>query len=594
MRYIILTLLVLSVLAGVLPQPLEAAVDPAYRKARDAYAALQAAPRKQKFRSEWDKVLRQFLQVYERAPAGPHAGESLFMAGKTLAGLYRISQVADDAWLAVAMYERVAGEVPTSSLGDDALALAAELLETRLAAPEEAYLRYRQIVEQYPRGDQAAQARTRLKALARYAPPPPSVTMPPATATPPAAATMPTAVVPTVLAPVVAAGTKEARLTGVRFWSNPGYTRVALDLTANVAYSSDFLSADPVEKLPPRLFLDIGPATLDPALRAPTVVADGLLRQIRTGAADGGKVRVVLDLESVGEYKIFPLNDPYRVVIDIRGTQVEELKALEPAIQAAPPRSDEVAQVLEQRPPPPPPPVMPVAPALTGLRRIVVDAGHGGKDPGAIGPSGLREKDVTLAMAKKIAERLRATLGCEVVLTRDRDVFLPLEERTAIANKVGADLFISVHANAAPNRQAYGIETYYLNFSKNDKAAAVAARENGTSLKEVTDLELILFDLMANSKINESSLLAAEIQRALVGRLAGQFDEVRDLGVRQGPFYVLLGATMPSVLVETAFISHPREERRLASASYHQHAAEAIAEAVQSYARAHKLIAASP
>ena len=592
MRLITLTILAIFFFTGAVGRPLAAEPDTAYRQARDAYAALQAAPKKQKFRSEWDKVLRQFVQVYERDPAGPHAGEALFMAGKTLAGLYRVSQVADDAWLAVAMYERVAGEVPTSSLGDDALALAAELLETRLAAPEEAYLRYQRIVEQYPRGDQLALARSRLKALARYAPPPPAVA-PPAAA-PAAVAKLPTAVAPAVLAPLVTAGSKEARLTGVRFWSNPGYTRVALDLSANVAYTSNFLSADPVEKLPPRLFLDIGPASFDPALRAPTVVADGLLRQIRTGAAEGGKVRVVLDLESIGEYKIFPLNDPYRVVIDIRGTQTEELKALEPAIQAAPPRADEVAQVLAQRPPPSPPPVLPVAPALTGLRRIVVDAGHGGKDPGAIGPSGLREKDVTLAMAKKIAERLRATLGCEVVLTRDRDVYLPLEERTAIANKVGADLFISVHANAAPNRQAYGIETYYLNFSKNDKAAAVAARENGTSLKEVTDLELILFDLMANSKINESSRLAAEIQRALVGRLTGQFEDVRDLGVRQGPFYVLLGATMPSVLVETAFISHPREERRLASASFHEHAAEAIAEAVQSYARAHKLIAASP
>jgi hypothetical protein len=125
MRHIFLSLLILSVLSWVLPQPLEAAVDPAYRKARDAYAALQAAPRKQKFRSEWDKVLHQFVQVYERAPAGPHAGEALFMAGKTLAWLYRVSQVADDAWMAVDMYERVAGEVPTSSLGDDALALAA-------------------------------------------------------------------------------------------------------------------------------------------------------------------------------------------------------------------------------------------------------------------------------------------------------------------------------------------------------------------------------------------------------------------------------------------------------------------------------------
>jgi N-acetylmuramoyl-L-alanine amidase len=555
----------------------------AYRKARDAYAALQQSPRKQKYRSEWEKVLHQFLQVYEQSPQGAQAGETLFMAGKTLAGLYRVSQVADDAWTAVAMYERVAQDAPGSSLADDALIQAAELLERSLAAPEEAYLCYQRIVEQFPQGDMASRARQKLKILVRYAPPPAAV------APPIQAASVPTAIVPKGLDPLVPSAGKEARLTSIRFWSNPGYTRIVLDLSANAGYVSNFLNADPIENLPPRLYLDISPATLDSTLTAPTVVDDGLLRRIRTGAAEAGKVRVVLDLVSVGQYKIFPLNDPYRVVIDISGDQAPELKPLEPALQAAPAKTDEVARVLDQLPPPAA--VMPVAPVMTGLRRIVVDAGHGGKDPGAIGPSGLREKDVTLSLARTIAGHLREALGCEVVLTRDRDIFLPLEERTAIANKVGADLFISVHANAAPNRQAYGIETYYLNFSKNDKAAAVAARENGTSLKEVGDLELILFDLMANAKINESSRLAAEIQRSMVGRLAGQFDDVRDLGVRQGPFYVLLGATMPSVLVEAAFISHPREERRLASSSYQQQTAEAIAEAIKSYARAHKLMA---
>ena len=582
-RLIFLIPLILLVVQAWAAPPRAVDVEPAYRKARDAYDALQTAPRKQKFRSEWEKVLNRFMAVYEHDPKGPRAGEALFMAGKTLSGLYRISQVDDDAWTAVTMYEHVARDTPASSLGDDALVLAAELLEGPLATPEEAYLRYRRITEQFPNGDKVTHARQKLKALAAYAP-----------AAPPAAAAA--APRPGLAETAATASAGETRLAGIRFWSNPGYTRVVLDLTADAGYSTNFLNADPVENLPPRLFLDIGPATLDPVLKAPTIVDDGLLRRIRTGVPENGKVRVVLDLVSIGQYKVFPLNDPYRLVIDISGDKAPELKPLEPAIQVtpsvAPAKFDEVAKVLEQLPPPSPPPVIPQAPVITGLRRIVVDAGHGGKDPGAIGPSGLREKDITLALAKKIAVRLRESLGCDVVLTRDRDVFLPLEERTAIANKVGADLFISVHANAATNRQAFGIETYYLNFSKNDKAAAVAARENGTSLKEVTDLELILFDLMANSKINESSRLAAEIQKALVGRLHGQFDEVRDLGVRQGPFYVLLGATMPSVLVEAAFISHPREEQRLASRKYQEETAEAITEAVRNYARAHKLIAA--
>lgn len=595
MRNKLLTLLMLFVISGWLLPAYAADVDTDYRKARSAYDTLQSSTRKQKLRSEWDKVLNRFMAVYERDPKGPRAGEALFMAGRTLAGLYRVSQVDDDAWTAVTMFEHVSRDVPSSSLGDDALVLAAELLEGPLVAPEEAYLRYRRIIELYPDGDKTAHARRQLKILAAYAPPPPPAAAP--AAIPPAVAPPPVAAVNPSAAAVAPAG-ETTRLAGIRFWSNPGYTRVVLDLTADAAYTTNFLNADPVENLPPRLFLDIGPASLDPVLTAPTVVDDGLLRRIRTGVPENGKVRVVLDLVSIGQYKVFPLNDPYRLVIDISGDKAPELKALVPAIQVPPPvvaepaaKGDEVAKVLEQRPPSPPPPAIPPAPVVTGLRRIVVDAGHGGKDPGAVGPNGTLEKEITLSLARKIAARLRETLGCDVVLTRDRDIFLPLEERTAIANKVGADLFISVHANAAPNRQAYGIETYYLNFSKNDKAAAVAARENGTSLKEVSDLEQILFDLMANSKINESSRLAAEIQKALIGRLNGQFDEVRDLGVRQGPFYVLLGATMPSVLVEAAFISHPREERRLVSRKYQEETAEAIAEAVMNYARAHKMIA---
>jgi N-acetylmuramoyl-L-alanine amidase len=583
------------ILSVMLPPPVWAAGnESAWRKARESYDVLQASPRKQQFRSEWDRVLLQFVQYYERNPKGTRADEALFMAGKTLAGRYRVSRIDDDAWEAVAMYDRMARERPESSLADDALLLAGELLEKTLKAPEEAWLRYQQIAQKFPTGDVAGQARERLRTLDRYAPPPEVAGVP--VNTPPA---------------TVAGG--ETHLSGIRFWSNPGYTRVVLDLSAPTTFTTNFLHADPVENLPPRLFFDIDPARLDPVLKAPTIVDDGLLRRIRTGVPTDGKVRVVLDLVSIGQHKVFPLNDPFRIVIDISAEKVTEIKALETALQSvtpstapsgttAPPmsagpsslpdsRADEVARMLDKVPPPEPPPAISNKPVVTGLRRIVVDAGHGGKDPGAIGPNGVREKDVTLAIARKLANKLRETLGCEVVLTRDSDVFLPLEERTAIANKVGADLFLSVHANAATNRQAYGVETYYLNFSKNDKAAAVAARENGTSLKEVGDLELILFDLMANSKINESSRLAAEIQKSLVEKLAERYDDVRDLGVRQGPFYVLLGATMPSVLVETAFISHPREEKRLNSHNFQEESAQAIAAAVKTFALSHKLLA---
>lgn len=382
-------------------------------------------------------------------------------------------------------------------------------------------------------------------------------------------------------------------MTGVRFWTNPGYTRVVMDLTKEVDFSANYLPAEPKNRVPPRIYVDLKKTTLAQKLSDPTPVDDGLLRRIRTGVSGDGTVRVVFDLVSFKDYKVFPLEDPFRLVVDVAGDGEPALTADKPEVRSLPPGpKDGIAGILDKATSDIPLPVhIPKATVGRGLRRIVVDAGHGGKDPGAIGPDGIREKDVTLAIARALAKKLEKELGCQVILTRNSDVYLDLAERTAIANKVGADLFISIHANASLSRRAYGIETYYLNFSKNEQATAVVARENGTSLKQVGDLERILFDLMANSKINESSRLAAEIQKSLVGHLSHRYSHIKDLGVRQGPFYVLLGATMPSVLVETAFISNPREESRLTDPQYYRNAVAGIARGVRNYASAVKLIA---
>jgi N-acetylmuramoyl-L-alanine amidase len=400
---------------------------------------------------------------------------------------------------------------------------------------------------------------------------------------------------PSVIKP--AAG--EALLTGVRYWSKPGYTRIVVDLEGAPEFTANVLPADAKSGLPPRIYLDIKKVRPAANLAESMQVEDGLLRQVRAARFDPTTMRVVLDLVAYHNYKTFTLPDPYRIVVDVYGDEKAVLSAAPgPELRAVAPAEEKPAPPSAKVPPPPVatnpveiPRKTPASGPMAGLRRIVVDAGHGGKDPGAIGPSGLKEKDITLAIAKLLKTELERELGCQVILTRDRDVYLPLEERTAIANKVGADLFISVHVNASHNKSAYGVETYYLNFSKNDKAAAVAARENGTSLKQVGDLELILFDLMANAKINESSRLAAEIQNSLVHDLKGQYPDVRDLGVKQGPFYVLVGATMPSVLVEAAFISHHREETRLASRQFQQQTSAAIVKGVRNYASALRQVA---
>jgi N-acetylmuramoyl-L-alanine amidase len=557
--------------------------DQAYQKARDAYYSLQNSSRKQMYREQWQRVYNKFESVYERFPKTRRGAEALYMCAKTTSGLYNISRIKPDAERAVELFEQMAETYPDSSLADDSLLQAGRLLEDVIGDKQRAYLIYQYLVTKLPGGDMARKAKTRLVVLAEYAPPEKPPTRKPAQKNKPS-------VRPTATATKVPAG--EGQLTAIRYWSNPGYTRIVLDVSAEAKFSTHFLVPDPKKDEAPRLYVDIEKTGLDEGLKEPTIVDDGLLRRIRTGLPHPDTVRVVLDLGSIGDYKVFPLSDPWRIVIDIAGDKAPELKRREAQVSALPESgSDAIAKVLKDTPKDQSSLHIPKAPATTTLRRIVVDAGHGGKDPGAVGPSGLLEKTVTLKLAKALSKELTRQIGCEVVLTRSGDVYLPLEERTAIANKVGADLFVSLHANANKSRKAYGIETYYLNFSKNDKAAAVAARENGTSIKQVSDLELILFDLMANAKINESSRLATGIQESLVQHISKKYSDIRDLGVRQGPFYVLLGATMPSVLVETAFISNPREEKRLASNKYRESAAKAIASAIKDYAVTNKLIA---
>jgi N-acetylmuramoyl-L-alanine amidase len=190
---------------------------------------------------------------------------------------------------------------------------------------------------------------------------------------------------------------------------------------------------------------------------------------------------------------------------------------------------------------------------------------------------------VVLAISKKLAERIRRKLGCEVLLTRKTDKYLTLEERTAIANTEKADLFLSIHANAARNHRAFGIETYFLNLTTDESAIAVAARENATSRKNISELDSILQDLLNNAKINESSRLATYVQHSLIDHLEHRYASIKDKGVKQAPFYVLLGAQMPSILVETAFISNPRECRRLTDPDYQADLCDAISAGVSRY-----------
>ncbi len=216
------------------------------------------------------------------------------------------------------------------------------------------------------------------------------------------------------------------------------------------------------------------------------------------------------------------------------------------------------------------------------VKRVIIDAGHGGHDTGAIGKNGTREKDVALAISLKL-ERLLTEAGLTVVLTRDDDTFVRLEDRTAFANKQKGDLFISVHCNSAPSKSLGGIETYTLNTSSDRYNVRLAARENAMSDRGVGDLQLILADLATKANTEESSRLANRVQRELVTSLKDKNPAVRDLGHKEALFFVLLGAKMPAILVETSFLSNPTEERLLSSEAYQLDVAEAIAEGVKGF-----------
>jgi N-acetylmuramoyl-L-alanine amidase len=222
-----------------------------------------------------------------------------------------------------------------------------------------------------------------------------------------------------------------------------------------------------------------------------------------------------------------------------------------------------------------------------GVSRIVIDPGHGGHDPGAKG-SGLTEAELVLDIALRLEKLLGKVPGVEVVLTRRDDRYISLQERTAIANRESADLFLSIHANASANAQAHGVETYFLNFATNLSAASVAARENAASGQAMATLPDVVKTIALNNKLDESRDFAIYVQRAMIDRLTGANAAIRDLGVKQAPFVVLIGAAMPSVLAEVSFLTNPQEGKLLKGPAYRQKIAEALFDAVRKYQAALK------
>jgi N-acetylmuramoyl-L-alanine amidase len=420
----------------------------------------------------------------------------------------------------------------------------------------------------------------------------------------------------------------------IRHWTGPEYTRIVIDLDREVKYQEGHVEN------PDRIFFDLQGAKLTKDLAARNFpVGDGFLQQIRVGQNQPDVVRVVLDLASVSTTNVFFLPDPYRMVVDIVGQSpaaasdvvvADKAPASEPP-PASPDSASSPSGAGEDRDPPPqatqatqaaapvqaakpdksaepdsktskaptavadaspdvvrvPPPPREDGYSITQMlglsaRTIVIDPGHGGHDPGTMDKNGLREKDVVLDIARRVRKLLEED-GFEVVMTRDRDVFIPLEERTAIANSKKADLFVSIHVNAARNPHPRGTETYYLNLATTPDAEEVAARENAVTTRRIGELESILQKVMNNNRIIESRELAGRVQNSMSSTLYASTTDDRNRGVKTAPFYVLLGAQMPSVLVEVAYLTNRKDAALLADATFRQQAAESIAKGIGVY-----------
>jgi N-acetylmuramoyl-L-alanine amidase len=360
-------------------------------------------------------------------------------------------------------------------------------------------------------------------------------------------------------------------IQGLRHWSNPSYTRIVIDANEETSYQHRLLNQDPSINKPKRLYVDLDHSRLGEDFKKVVPINDNLLSNVRAGQHTSKSVRVVVDIKSFKTYKIFSLRNPFRIVIDVWGIATASSSPGSTKKNIRPDQSTISPGSLAKQ-------------LALGVSTIVIDPGHGGRDYGAPGYyKGVHEKKVVLALAKKLAQKIRNQLSCKVVLTRETDKYLTLEERTAIANTKNADLFISIHTNSAKDRRAFGLETFFLNLATDDEAIRVAAFENATSEKNISDLQTILTDLMQNAKINESSRLAAHVQGELSSHLKKSYNKIKSKGVKQAPFYVLLGAQMPAILIETSFISNPRECKRLTDARYQDQLCEGIVKGIKEY-----------
>lgn len=689
-----------------------------WERATRSREALEAKAAIDRTREDYQRTLDLFRVIYHEDPASKYAAAAVNAVAELLAEQGR--DLKDEKSLndSVGQYEFLRKEYPGSSFRVGALLAEAQIYENSLHDPAAAREKYKLFLKLYPHSSRADEARAGLGSLDHGGPLRPSKasketemverqpvknTSRPQNSAPAIAdsgssfAPMPTTGAASADAtrrhvtrqasPDTAAAadlpsyqssagsqpaishvtTKKkragdlAQVAGIRHWSTPTYTRVAIDLGDDVTYEAARVPN------PDRIYFDLHGTRLAQSLvgKTFTVTDDGFLKRVRAAQFSNDVTRVVLDVNDVTEYSAFLLPNPYRLIIDIHGSNVrsqvagvqeavsspqkKETASVVPAPRTEPeqvatsrhpvpdsvatssaattsdvadlshqPGRQEATRVPTSRPiavvpgklgspvssrrsrrsktriaedAAPARAAVPTAEGQTSLvralglkiGRIVIDAGHGGHDSGTIGVDGLEEKDVVLDVALRLGRLLHERLGAEIIYTRSDDTFIPLETRTAIANKAQADLFLSIHANSSRDASARGVETYYLNFTSQPDALQVAARENAVSDQSVYQLSDLVKKIALKEKIDESREFASDVEANLYAGLEQGNTGLRNRGVKKAPFVVLIGANMPSVLAEISFVTNPRDAEQLRQPEYRQRVAESLYKGVAKY-----------
>jgi len=553
------------------------------------FHALIKNKKKRKYRSNWQKVEKSFSRSLKADPNGSYAPKALYYIGRVHEELGVQSGLKSDFRRAVDYFGRVVSRYPRHGWADDCLYRRADIYARRLKETSKARLDLAKIIVEYPRSDMTAKAKSYLKKLGKYNQSIAAVSGKKSSgksldAVAKAATTKSkttTKVASTKKTTQKVGKHKDpsgiAHLDMVRYKSSDEYTRVVLELDGRVKYRYQVLDPNPAVDRPHRLYIDLQGARLGHDVTAATTVSDGILRSIRTGQYKNDTTRVVLDFLSMQEYKVFPLDNPFRIVVDVYSPDGST-----PVVAAAKPTARKTTQNSKYRPPSGSKSQAGDLLEQLGLtvRTIMLDPGHGGKDPGAVS-NGLREKDINLRFAKILGGKLKEK-GFNVHYTRTTDKFIRLEQRTAMANVKKADLFLSIHCNANRSRKINGLETYSLNLAKSKDAVRIAARENAVDPRSISDLQFILTDLMVNSKIKESRDLAKDVQSSTLSRVRRKW-QLKSKGTREAPFYVLMGAKMPSVLVELGYITNKTEAKRLKTNAYLEYLARGVVDGVMAY-----------